>query len=732
MKKIIYILLFIINTSVITQNQDWVYRNPLPQNDFNAIKFFDQNTGYVCGSKGAILKTYTGNNQWVNLSINSLRNLNSMYFFDANNGFIAGDSGLIIRTTNGGINWIRVVSGLTNALRSITFVNSNTGFIAGDNGVILKSTTGGTTWLVINNNSRNLRNIYFLDANTGFAVGDSGLFMKTTNSGGSWSVQTLGIIYPGITLNCISFCNPQKGFIVTAIGYFYKTTDCGNNWTDAMLGGWNNLKIIKFINQYTGYAVGKYFLRSIDSGAYWSPYHIGGVNYFVNDISITDTNIFLACSGGYIFKTGVGLSIYNFKNIGGSKHNFSSISFVNENTGFMVSQDQYWRTSNGGLNWSNDGLINNGYDGAGPQSNYNSVSFFTQSSGYQIIHTLNPTMYSQEYLYNSTDGGITWAGPKYFTQTATLIKDVFETEGVTYIINGNIGYGGRILKNSGSGWLEVFNSSPITPSSISFSNQNTGISIYNYPNRGYLKTSNGGSNWSVNSFPETKMLNDVQLLASGTGFIIGDSALIRRTTDFGNAWNILPQSVMTNFINLQFIDNNTGWIIGSISYSNPSHYRLFYTSNSGTNLIQIISLDSFDVKGMSFINMLTGYVCGDSGVVLKTTNGGLTFVDPVSSNTPNGFQLMQNYPNPFNPSTKIKFSLPSPSKGGAMDVNLVIYDVLGRKIANLIPPLRGGKEGLSSGTYEVEWDGTNYPSGVYFYKLTTADFSETKKMVLIK
>ena len=75
-----------------------------------------------------------------------------------------------------------------------------------------------------------------------------------------------------------------------------------------------------------------------------------------------------------------------------------------------------------------------------------------------------------------------------------------------------------------------------------------------------------------------------------------------------------------------------------------------------------------------------------------------------------------------------------------MIVKLTIYDILGREVTNLIPPLWGGEEGLQSGTYEVEWDASNYPSGVYFYKITAGDgsaplsinFSETKKMVLLK
>ncbi|HJY65074.1 MAG TPA: T9SS type A sorting domain-containing protein, partial [Ignavibacteria bacterium] len=74
-------------------------------------------------------------------------------------------------------------------------------------------------------------------------------------------------------------------------------------------------------------------------------------------------------------------------------------------------------------------------------------------------------------------------------------------------------------------------------------------------------------------------------------------------------------------------------------------------------------------------------------------------------------------------------SLPLPSKGGAQAVKLVIYDILGREIASLIPR---GQEGLSPGVYEVEFDGANYPSGVYFYKIFTENYSKTLKMVLIK
>jgi hypothetical protein len=65
-------------------------------------------------------------------------------------------------------------------------------------------------------------------------------------------------------------------------------------------------------------------------------------------------------------------------------------------------------------------------------------------------------------------------------------------------------------------------------------------------------------------------------------------------------------------------------------------------------------------------------------------------------------------------------------------LSLIIYDVLGKEVASLIPPLWGGQEGLKPGTYEVSWDASNEPSGVYYCKLTAGDYIETKKMVLMK
>jgi len=88
---------------------------------------------------------------------------------------------------------------------------------------------------------------------------------------------------------------------------------------------------------------------------------------------------------------------------------------------------------------------------------------------------------------------------------------------------------------------------------------------------------------------------------------------------------------------------------------------------------------------------------------------------------PKAYELSQNYPNPFNPSTTIEFSIPSDAT-----VNLKIYDILGKEVAILANDYR------SAGTYIVNWNASNFSSGVYFYKLNAGNFTQTKKMFLAK
>ena len=100
----------------------------------------------------------------------------------------------------------------------------------------------------------------------------------------------------------------------------------------------------------------------------------------------------------------------------------------------------------------------------------------------------------------------------------------------------------------------------------------------------------------------------------------------------------------------------------------------------------------------------------------------------VQITSPVSFELSQNYPNPFNPSTKIKYSIPSviSTEGRNLKVTLKVFNVLGNEIETLI------NEEMIAGSYEVTWNATNLPSGVYFYQIKYGTSIETKNMVLMK
>ncbi|MBK7104690.1 MAG: T9SS type A sorting domain-containing protein [Ignavibacteriae bacterium] len=184
-------------------------------------------------------------------------------------------------------------------------------------------------------------------------------------------------------------------------------------------------------------------------------------------------------------------------------------------------------------------------------------------------------------------------------------------------------------------------------------------------------------------------------------------------------------------------DNQTFVNINSISgFENGAFLiRPFGTLGTGTNTdLVTVNPSSGSIQPNSSqtitltLNAQNLNVGNYTGQVSISTNGG-NFTIPIdylvdviqTSTIPTEYNLAQNYPNPFNPSTQIEFSLPQKS-----NVTLKIFDALGKEIANLI---NGTK---SAGKYQVSFNAINLSSGIYFYRLETDKFTETRKMLLIK
>ena len=111
--------------------------------------------------------------------------------------------------------------------------------------------------------------------------------------------------------------------------------------------------------------------------------------------------------------------------------------------------------------------------------------------------------------------------------------------------------------------------------------------------------------------------------------------------------------------------------------------------------------------------------CYINGVLYGDTI--LTKVNQISTEAPTLFSLSQNYPNPFNSTSNLKFQIVNTG-----DVKIIVYDIMGKEVQTLV------NERLQPGTYEAAFDGSALNSGVYFYRIVTEGYSETKRMLLIK
>ena len=116
--------------------------------------------------------------------------------------------------------------------------------------------------------------------------------------------------------------------------------------------------------------------------------------------------------------------------------------------------------------------------------------------------------------------------------------------------------------------------------------------------------------------------------------------------------------------------------------------------------------------------IIDGVVYGDTSLIVAVED---------EEKLSNKFSLSQNYPNPFNPNTKIMFTIPAvETTHRVVSTKLIVYDILGGEVKTLL------NKPMQSGSYEVEFDGSNLPSGVYFYRITAGKFTQTRKMMLLK
>jgi photosystem II stability/assembly factor-like uncharacterized protein len=269
---------------------------------------------------GIILKTTNGGVNWLYLtiidSIYEAPAYYNLFFLNPNTGFVCGYWYKIFKTTNGGISWNGIITPSYGNLTywAIKFFDEMTGFIAGRYGIMYKTTTGGANWLSYDTAHSYINDMYFFNVNTGFKCdGYCGIY-KTTNSGLNWTykfvLDSLGI--GGGNMESIDFIDENTGY-VTGHGALFKTTNGGNDWKSVFIIHNNQLWSVKAINNnvYVG-CDSNYIMYSSNFGINWCK-QILNTNYgFVHSIYFTDSNTGYLCTQNDIFKTtNGGVSVNN-------------------------------------------------------------------------------------------------------------------------------------------------------------------------------------------------------------------------------------------------------------------------------------------------------------------------------------------------------------------------------------------------------------------------------------
>jgi photosystem II stability/assembly factor-like uncharacterized protein len=330
--------------------------------------FFNANTGIMCGGlKGTFLKKTTNKGQtWLKVNYPPTDFNRQFMMLSCINNICytaARDGGGIYKSSDAGNNWENISKYFygTNLL-SIKFINSNTGFAVGNHSGVVQTIDKGLTWFqnagflnLPNPYNRLLSKIQFSNENTGWISSDNGL-IKTTNSGNNWFYLN-PVLSPSVVLKKFDFVNNNIGWAFgvtsTGINCLYKTTNSGANFILQYQTNEQNMGKICFYDSLYGYvsfdnSFGGYnLIRTTNGGQSWNQIKTGYTSLFGDVIDFLDRDNAISMGGGGILKTTNGGDSWTQLYYTG----FQGIQFINQNTGFGVT-DQYYYTTNGGYNWT--------------------------------------------------------------------------------------------------------------------------------------------------------------------------------------------------------------------------------------------------------------------------------------------------------------------------------------------------------------------------------------------
>ncbi len=483
----------------------------------------------------------------------------------------------------------------------------------------------------------------------------------------------------------------------------------------------------------------------------WAPQETTVPSHF-SAVSFLDDQIgYVSGAFGIIFKTTNSGLTWVLKPSGTGLH-FSDQYFVNASVGWVVGQGGViMKTTDGGATWTQQG--------SGTTSWLNTVRFGDSKTGWAA--GANGT------IVKTTNGGATWTTQQCGT-TSTIEGGWFTSinTGVHVVENGMI----LRTQNGGTNWSSIQSSTTQPLNAAHFPSSTVGWAAG--ANGKIIKTTDGGGTWFDQPSGTTQNLNSVAFANTDTGWVVGDGGTIRWTTNGGTTWSSQISGTTENLRGVFFVNAHHGYAVGlnntileyAVIHAVPIQLASFTAAVVNNHTVRLDWRTISEVNNYGFeveraIGSPTGFVVITTSIIPGhgTTNeprnytftdnnapsgrlyyrlkqidldGTINYTEPISVDVltgvgenvlPTEFSLKQNYPNPFNPSTKIEFSI---AKAGF--VSLKVYDILGREAATIV------NERLNQGNYTKTFSGEGLSSGVYWYKLTSSSFSQTKKFVLSK
>ncbi|MEO8512428.1 MAG: T9SS type A sorting domain-containing protein [Ignavibacteria bacterium] len=377
-------------------------------------------------------------------------------------------------------------------------------------------------------------------------------------------------------------------------------------------------------------------------------------------------------------------------------------------------------------------------------------------------------------LYTS-NGGTNWINRTNAVFGSNNVLSIHAVNPATAFVICNIN-GGKVFKtvDQGFGWQTSFTRANATLCDVQFLNATTGFVFGNPVNNRFfiIKTVNAGATFDTVSINRPiphgsnsqVMPNSTYLYQSASNGPIfiwfgTNDGYVYYSTNTGTSWDTTLIQPSTPVLSLTFSSPQNGlsggddpymtlngggnWIFQG-GYPNTGRYfsfenvagQYFYssgpsiyhsTNNASTFILQFTNVSKEDYRDLSFVqtandnslSVIHGWGVTGDGVISHYTEP--IGIIPIGTNIPEKFNLYQNYPNPFNPVTTITFDIARQSS-----IKLDVSDILGKNVKVLFE----GK--INAGTYKTEFDGSDLPSGIYFYRLQSESGTITKKLMLIK